>query len=557
MMYTDLFSKLQELKARTARFRRVALHLHSPDSQDWPRRGADHARNDPARFAAATGPSDFAAELRPYLDLVAVTDHMRCDFATRVSMSVRNNDEFLVLPGMEVNFRPEAALAFARIHLLVIFSEGSPKESFERLFAGLSGIPANDATRTASHEVAGIPLKEWVKRVHKEGGICIAAHVDNTQGVRRLFRQTSRETLALFSAGEPRELEQQNEVGDALKNYLFESGLDAVEIVRASDGPHYRWICQVDGKVRWIPTTLTFDAHCVEEFGKQDRITYVKMTWLGLAGLKSAFEFPDTRIRFPGNVPTVPTPTLLGIQIVGGEESFFKDVTLALTENLNCLIGARGSGKSTIVEALRYLFGHNRTLGELEKLETTIRDMQRANLNGSLIRAVYRTSTGEERVVEATYDEKSDYGAKVYTKDGEFINVADVEACGDYPLRLFGWSEVETLGRSPARQRDLLDRLVAELRPKLRERGAIRKKLKANRADVSKAMQEVRSAFERSDSEIRRFKEYKADFDKLNTPEVKGLFAALDLAQDKRRLLAQVKTNAEAQIGELSARQTR
>ena len=298
--------------------------------------------------------------------------------------------------------------------------------------------------------------------------------------------------------------------------------------------------------------TLTFDAHCVEEFAKADRTTYVKMTRLGLAGLKSAFEFPDTRIRFPGNLPALPSPTLLGIQIVGAEESFFKDVTVALTENLNCLIGARGSGKSTVVEALRYLFGYNRTLGELEKLQTTIRDMQRANLTECLIRVVYRTGAGEERVIEATFDEKSDYGAKVYTKDGEFINVADVEACGDYPLRLFGWSEVETLGRSPARQRDLLDRLVAELGSRLRERAEIRKKLKANRADVRKAMQEVRSAFERSDSEIRRFKEYKADFEKLNTPEVKGLFAALDLAQGKRRLLAHIAANAAKQIEELS-----
>jgi ABC-type multidrug transport system fused ATPase/permease subunit len=271
---------------------------------------------------------------------------------------------------MEVNFRPEAALGFARIHLLVIFPEGSPKEAFERLFAGLSGIPASDGARTSNHEVTGISLRDWVKRVHSEGGICIAAHVDNTQGVRRLFRQTSRDALALFSDADARELEQQNEVGDVLRNYLFESGLDALEIVKPSDGPHYRWVCQVNGKTRWIPTTLTFDAHCVEEFAKADRTTYVKMTRLGLAGLKSAFEFPDTRIRFPGSLPAPPSPTLVGIQIVGGQESFFKDVTIALTENLNCLIGARGSGKSTIVEALRYLFGHNRTLGELEKLET-------------------------------------------------------------------------------------------------------------------------------------------------------------------------------------------
>jgi len=550
-MHATLLSKLAELKGRTARFRRVAFHLHSPDSKDWPREGSDNVRNARSRFSAATGPQEFAGELRQHLELAAITDHMRCEFATKVSAEVGSNDEFIVLPGMEVNFRPEAALGCARIHLLVILPQGSPKECFERLFACLPGIPANDTARTGSHEVTGVSLRQWVERVHGENGICIAAHVDNSQGVRRLFRQTSRETLKLFSDADSKELEQQNEIGDALKNYLFQSNLDAVEVAKTTDGPYYRWFSTIEGKTCWIPTTLTFDAHSVEEFAKSDRITHVKMTRLGLAGLKSAFEFPDTRIRFPDNLPSPPSPTLLGIQVIGDARSFFGEVTVALTENLNCLIGARGSGKSTVVEALRYVFGYNRTLGELEKLQTTIRDMQRANLVGCLIRVVYRTSSGDERVLEATFDEKSDYVTKVYTKQGEFINVADVEACGDYPLRLFGWSEIETLGRSPARQRDLLDRLVAELGPKLRERAELRKKLKASLADVRKAIQDTRSAFERSDCEIRRFKEYKTDFEKLNTPEVKGLFAALDLAQSKRHLLAQVLANAGKQVQEL------
>jgi hypothetical protein len=84
-MYADLFKGLGNLKTRIARFRRVALHLHSPNSQDWPREGSDTTRNDRDRFTAANGVKEFATELRPHLDLVAITDHMRCDFATRVS----------------------------------------------------------------------------------------------------------------------------------------------------------------------------------------------------------------------------------------------------------------------------------------------------------------------------------------------------------------------------------------------------------------------------------------------------------------------------------------
>ena len=109
-MYADLIAKLNSLRSRTARFQKVALHVHSPDSPDWGRGAADAARNDRSRFLADGGAAEFGAELQPHLQLAAVTDHMRCGFATDMSTVVASDDELRVLPGMEVNFRPEAAL---------------------------------------------------------------------------------------------------------------------------------------------------------------------------------------------------------------------------------------------------------------------------------------------------------------------------------------------------------------------------------------------------------------------------------------------------------------
>src|SRR5262249_55691465 len=168
-----------------------------------------------------------------------------------------------------------------------------------------------------------------------------------------------------------------------------------------------------------------------------------------------------------------------------------------------------------------------------------------ANLADCIIRVAYRTSHGSDRILEATFDPKSDYVAKVYTPEGEFLDVADVEASGDYPLRLFGWSEIETIGRRPARQRDLLDRLISGIEPILRKRADLRRELHDSTATVMKAIRNVKSAFDKSDGEIRRYKEYTGDFEKLNTDEVKGLFATLDLAQAKQALLKKVRANAE------------
>jgi len=552
-MYKELIDDLHELRKRTARFRRVALHLHTIDSRDWGKAiGADKDLNSRDRFTGEEGYTNFVDKLKEHLDLCAITDHMKCGYATNLSKQIEENDKFVILPGMEVNFCPESALGSLRIHLLVILPEGSSVENFARLFEGQTSIP-EDAQRTGNEEISNITLFDFIERVHNNEGICIAAHVDSDTGVRCRFRQTARETLRLFSDATPEQEEQEKDVASQLKEYLFDSKLDGIEIHQSSSSPHYNWISTEDKVKKWIPTVLTFDAHCIEQLGRTERITHLKMTKLGLNGLKDALRFPDTRIRFPENLPELPSPTLRGIRIIGDSNSFFENLTVAFAENLNCIIGVRGSGKSTLVETLRYVFGYNRSLGEIGQLEGPIRALQENNLEGCLIQLVYRTSTGEERILSATYDKKSNYATKVYTLDGDHCEVANVEESEEYPLRLFGWSEIEALGRSHQRQRELLDRLIPELNTVLENKKDIRSKLKVNRKVVEQAISEVHAAYEANDNEIRRYSEFKKDFNKLNTEDVKTLFSELDYEKVKMALLLQVYENSMSLFSDLSS----
>ena len=545
--YHDLFTTLDALRKRTARFRRVALHLHSPDSHDWNRNG-DNTLNDRELLLAAGGEMEFINALKQHFDLVVITDHMKCSYASRVSNASRCEPDFLVLPGMEVNIQPEAAISCSRLHVLAILPEGATAEGFSRLFAGMDGIP-DDASRTGNEEVSGIRLADWIARVHDESGLCIAAHVNSQQGVRHHFRQTGADLIRLLTINSDTQDEQERDLSDELKEYLLGVRFDAIEVAKAADKRHYRWASTVKDHDVAIPVTMQLDAHCIEDFARPDRVTWIKMTTLSLNGLRDALKFPETRIRFTSDLPKPPSPRLLGLEISGDSNSLFEHERIAFAENLNCLIGPRGSGKSTIVEALRYVFGYNRTLKELDstnKLSERIRDMQRANLSGSLIRVVYQTQTGDKRVLEATFDPQEDYGTNVFGTDGEQLAVADVEKSDDYPLRLFGWSEIETLGRDTSRQRDLLDRLVPELPAAKQERDALREQLKANRKDVEKIVNELKALFTRQNGLIRRYSEHKSAFEKLNTNEVKKHFADLDLAQMKGQVLLLVQKNVDA-----------
>jgi ABC-type cobalamin/Fe3+-siderophores transport system ATPase subunit len=544
----SLFTTLDGLRRRTARFRRVALHIHSPESHDWAQQAGDKLLNDRTKLSGAAGEKVFAEHLKNHFHLVAITDHMKCSLASRMSQATQQDGTFLVLPAMEVNIQPEAAISCSRLHVLTILPEGSSPERFSRFFSGLMDIP-DDAHRDGQETVKGVRLEDFITRVHKEGGICIAAHVNSQKGVRHHFRQTSRDILSLLTSDSAGASENEQQISDILKEYLFSVGFDAVEVAKAADQRHYRWFSTRNDREVSIPIIMHSDAHCIEEFDRPERITWVKMTNLSLKGLQEALRFAETRIRFTADLPTPPSPRLLGVEITGSQASLFEGIHIAFAENLTCLIGPRGSGKSTVVESLRYVFGYNRTLGELDaanKLSARIRDMQKANLTDCIIRVAYQTTSQDKRILEATFDPEEDYTTKVYSPEGELLNVADVEKCGDYPLRLFGWSEIETLGREPGRQRELLDRLIPELSAVREQRDSTRGNLRSNRKDAEKIVAELRDILSQQNGIIRRYTEYKEAFDKLNTEEVRRHFTALDLAQGKKRVLEMIQANVSA-----------
>jgi energy-coupling factor transporter ATP-binding protein EcfA2 len=312
--------------------------------------------------------------------------------------------------------------------------------------------------------------------------------------------------MELLPLEEEERKEQAKVVDSALKELIFDAGFDAVEIQKPADRHHFRW-CEPDGRKRKITTVLGLDAHCFEDYGKAEQLTLVKMTSRSMKGLSDAIKFPETRIRFACDLKEPPSPRLVGLSIHGSDQSFFEEICCGFSGNLNCIVGPRGSGKSTLIEALRYLFGYNRSLSELDyanRLSDRIKSLQNHNLVGSLVRVYYRREDGTIRILEATFDEKQDYTTSVFDQDGKGVPTEDVEKCGDYPLRLYGWSEIETLGRDQARQRLLLDRMVPNLQAAIQARTASRGELARNRDKIKSSVNELKRHLEKDSGDIFR-----------------------------------------------------
>lgn len=87
--------------------------------------------------------------------------------------------------------------------------------------------------------------------------------------------------------------------------------------------------------------------------GRPALTSWVKLSSRTAAGLDLAFRSPETRVRCEDPRHTA-HPRLVALAWDGG----FRDgMRLHLNEGLNVLIGGRGSGKSTVLESVRFVLG--------------------------------------------------------------------------------------------------------------------------------------------------------------------------------------------------------
>ena len=542
--YSSELSKIEKSRQRIAQFYKVAFHCHSPQSHDWGRNKGDSSLNNKDNYLPINKESDFYNLIKDKsgCDVVIVTDHMKCDYAARLANYSLKQIGLVVLPGMEVSVRTTPVLGDVRIHILVIMPPGSNPETFAALFRGGVSI---ENERTGKEEINIEDFSGWVNEIHDLKGLCIAAHIESNNGVRSEFRQKAKNIIALQTFDPETRKEKEVEIDGSLTKFLFDFGFDAIEIQKKAHKEFYRWY-EIGGQKRNIATIMGYDAHCIEDYAKNHRATMVKMTKKSIYGLKDALRFPETRIRFFDEIMSPPSPSIIGLSISGSEKSFFEDVTVAFSENLNCIIGPRGSGKSTLLEVFRFVFGYNRTLKELDqanKLSPRIIDLQQATLQGTLLRIYYKLSNGEIRVLEATYDPKQDYITKVYDLEGNFIPVDDVERSGEYPLRLYGWSEIETLGRDTPRQRLLLDRMIPGIAEPLEARQQIFIKLESNRHEIKVEIAKLNNILKKDDGLICQYKEFQEDFNKINKDDVKKHFEAIDFATLKKAIYEKLSDN--------------
>ena len=316
-------NELQECLVETdgAHFHRGDLHIHS-----YP---ASHDVTDKAMTPQAIVDTAVQENLR----IIAIADHNEIG---NVQAAVTAGDAagVLVIPAVELS-TPEG-------HLLCYFPTVAALTQFHgRLDLADRGL-SNSRCRNSMH--ACLDIAQGL------GGFCVLAHVDGGNGLETNQPGGSPHKTDIICHSALLGIELSNAASPVRYSP------DDPDQVRANIGRQ-----RIDrlglGERQYLARILSSDSHTVNALGRnasQDRkLTRYKMATPSFDGLRHALEEGDSRIRLEDEVPAS-TPFILGIKIGGG---FLTGQSIHFSRNLNCIIGGRGTGKSTTFEAVRCLTG--------------------------------------------------------------------------------------------------------------------------------------------------------------------------------------------------------
>lgn len=391
------------------------------------------------------------------LEVIGVTDHNfsqktepRDWFLTHLveqNKSVArelNRAPLHILPGFEVDIG---------YHVLCLFNPAKKVSHVRRTNMLLTkfGLGENQRFRAGRPEplrMAGenVSLKKLLEVAQNEhDGIVIAAHADQHDGIltqaRNIADYQNLSLMAVEVTASPPAQPYLDILNGRNRQWSREDRQPAY--VMSSDAKSLR----TDNSGVPVANSLGY------------RHTWVKMSKPSTEALRQAFLDPRSRVRILGDRPCEAQthPRINSISVCGAK--YLADQEVHFSESLNCVIGGRGSGKSSLLEYLRFAIGMDEV--KPEDMETTLgkkREQLHATLTGpgAEVRITFQAEGGVADTL--VYKPSNPAGQQRYIEGRQVDDLATV--LRQLQVQFFSQGELSRMtgnGRGQGQVLDLID----------------------------------------------------------------------------------------------------
>ena len=256
----------------------------------------------------------------------------------------------------------------------------------------------------------------------KRGGVCIAAHVASEGGLLRKLSGQSRVNVWI----------NPNLFACALPGPVSDAPDGIRSILENKDAQHRR--------DHILAILNASDVSAPEDLQKDSASCFIKMSAVSVEAFRQSFLDPDSRIRLHSDPKPEPHAEFLAMTWEGG---FLRDTAVHFNENLNVSVGGRGTGKSTMIESIRYAL-------DLEPLGEEARKAHQG-----VIRYVLQSGTKISLLVRSHKPSRRCYTIEtsvpnppvVKDETGEVLTLSPTDVMPG--VEVFGQHEISELTKSP------------------------------------------------------------------------------------------------------------
>lgn len=391
------------------------------------------------------------------IEVVGLAEHGNVNLTESLRRLLESNG-IIVFPGFEL-------CSTEKIHIVCLFPSDKTNEWLNQMLGNLQGAPVTPDRET---DESSLGYCEIAQKVMEGNGITYAAHVEEDNGLlkggfQHIWKEEKLVLAVQINKDNVNNLDQK--YSQILKN-------------KTPDYKRIRPVAIINAKDVEQPMTLQHElASC-----------WIKMDHPSIEGLRQAFLDGESRIRLNSQKEETKHSQIINVDL---RSLFFEDnLNLHFNPNLNTLIGGRGTGKSTLLECIRYGLDINYNSEDSKKRAGEL--LKKNFADGKIVIRLFSSRYGKNYTVERFYGQPP----VVKNEDGSISNLSTNDILPE--MKVFGQNEIFEFSEKIENHSKLIEKFIPEEQSLI---PPIVQKLKENRNRLVRAREQMDDLEQRNNRE--------------------------------------------------------
>ncbi|NOQ46724.1 MAG: AAA family ATPase [Desulfobulbaceae bacterium] len=405
----------------------------------------------------------------------------------------------IVFPGFEIS-------SSEKVHFVCLFPENTSVDLLNRYLGNLALLDPEDGVRPST-----LSAEILLQKTEELGGFIYAAHCTDDSGILQKKLNHIWKNPLLKAAQIPGAIDELKGIED---DFYRKTVLNTI--------PEYQ---------RETPVAIinAKDVAMPEDLSSPKASCLIKMTKPCFESFKLAFQDAESRVRLNSDVVEKYYSRIESMKVTGG---YLDGVHIDFSEHLNAVIGGRGTGKSTLLECIRFALDL-KCIGKNALKQH--REIIKENLGKSKARVELRIRSSKMNGKKFTIARR--YGESASVKDENDI-ISPFSPADLLPeIELYGQNEIYEIAQDADSQRKLLTRFLesgqTDSERKIRD---VLKALVENRTNLAEALRKVSS----TEDELALLPKLEEQVDQFKSLGLEDKLKIVPLLETEKRLLKRI-----------------